>query len=157
MCTGSGLVTQNSGELTPVRSCIPITHEVASHIPDTQPKTDATINEQSYSDVVALRPHSPQKVKETMRSPAGTPGQDELSCALKTQPAMWKPDSGSPNESSSDELLLIPQKAGDNQSGLQLSISARIVLVPYIGFQLKKSPLKKKLLPQYLLPNNSKL
>ena len=110
MHTGSGLATQNSGEPTPVRSCIPVTCEVAPHKPDTQPKADATIDEPSYSDVVASRPSSPQKVKETTSSLAGTPGQDELSCALKTQPAMGKPDSGSPDKSLSDKSIIDPPK-----------------------------------------------
>ena len=122
-----------------------------------QPQTDATIDEWSYSDVVASRPLSSQKVKETTRSLAGTPSQDELSHALKTQPAMQKPDSGNPDELLSDESIIDPPKARDNKSGLQLSVGAHVVLVPYIGFQLKKSPLKKKLSPQYLLLDNSKL
>ena len=80
-----------------------------------QPQTDATIDEWSYSDVVASRPLSSQKVKETTRSLAGTPSQDELSHALKTQPAMQKPDSGNPDELLSDESIIDPPKGQGQQ------------------------------------------
>ena len=45
-----------------------------------------------------------------MSSPAGTPGQDELGCVLKTQPVVQKPDSSSPDESLLNESIIDPPK-----------------------------------------------
>ena len=50
-----------------------------------------------------------------MSSPAGTPGQDELGCVLKTQPVVQKPDSSSPDESLLNESIIDPPKGQGQQ------------------------------------------
>ena len=109
MRIGSGLAAQSSSELMATHSHIPIACEVAPHVADAQLKTDATVDTQSYSDVVALRPPSPQEVKETMNSQAGSPSLNKANCVLKTQSAALKPDSSGPNESLSSDLSDFPK------------------------------------------------
>ena len=155
MCTGSGLATQNSGKPTPVRSHIPITHEVAPHKLDTQAKADATIDEQSYSDVVASRPPSPQKVKETTSSLAGTPGQDKLSHALKTQPAMQKPDSGSPDELLSDESIIDSPKGWGQPEWTTVKCQCACSLSSLYRVPVKKVNTEKKNIATVLTTENS--
>ena len=82
----------------PIHSHIPVTREAVPRTKDAQPKSGAAVDMRSYSEVVALRPPSPQELKETMSSPA-----EELSHVLKDGPAVRKADSGSSDESPSSD------------------------------------------------------
>lgn len=115
MHAGSGLATQNSQEQITACSHIPATHKVTPHVPEAQPRINATVNTWLYSDVVALRPPSPQEVKETTSLPAGDPSLEKPSHVLKTEPAAQKADNNSSNKSLSDKLSGSPK--GQEHSG----------------------------------------